>query len=109
VGGLTIWTKGHSTSVEPAILRADAFDLKQNYPNPFNPSTVVEFAVPHTARVTLRVFNILGQVVENLVDDVRQPGEYRVEWRPSNVSSGIYLFSLEAGGFRLTRKSLFLK
>ena len=93
-----------------------SFELMQNYPNPFNPNTVIEFFNPGRRRtkVTLEVFNILGERVVNLYDDAADPGWNRVEWDGRNqagetVASGIYFYRLKSGDFTTTRKMLLLR
>lgn len=90
------------------------FELSQNYPNPFNPSTTIRFSIPNAARVELKVYNILGQVVKTLVDQQQEAGVYQVVWdgkdeRGRNVSSGIYLYQIKAAGFIETMKMLLVK
>lgn len=68
--------------------------LKQNYPNPFNPATVIEYAVPEEAQVTLEVFDVVGQRLATLVDEEVTAGQYEVEWDAGNLSSGVYLYRL---------------
>ncbi|MFN0156706.1 MAG: YCF48-related protein [Bacteroidota bacterium] len=99
------------TSVEEDGLPT-AFALMQNYPNPFNPSTRIRYALPSETRVTLTVFNTLGQEVAILVNDIQQPGWHTVEFSPRagvDLSSGVYLYKLEAGSFVETRKMLLVK
>jgi hypothetical protein len=90
------------------------YGLSQNYPNPFNPETTIEYQVPQTSPVQIVVFNLLGQQVCTLVDEVRAPGRYRASWdgrdgsgRP--VASGIYFCHLTAGSYHQTRKMTLLK
>ncbi len=75
----------------------NSFLLHQNYPNPFNPSTAIEFDLPKTSEVTLKVFNILGEEVSTLVSDRLSTGSYSYEWDASNLASGVYLYRLQAG------------
>jgi len=84
------------------------FDLFQNYPNPFNPSTTIGYSLPKTANVSLKVFNTLGQEVAALVNELRSPGYYKVQWNASNVTSGIYFYRLQAGEFVETKKMVLL-
>jgi hypothetical protein len=103
----------------PAPTAADAViyssSLEQNYPNPFNPVTTIEFTVKQSAPVTLRVYNVAGQLVRTLVDEVRDPGvAHRVTWNGRNdagsfVSSGVYFYKLVAEDFVQTKKMVLLK
>ncbi len=85
------------------------FSLSQNYPNPFNPSTMISFSVPQGAKVSLKVYNILGQEVATLVDDYKQAGEYLVQFNAGRLASGVYFYRLQANDFAQTRKLLLLK
>lgn len=96
-----------------AVLPA-RYDLHANYPNPFNPTTTIRYDLKAETRVTLRVFNLLGQEVRTLVDGRESAGYKMVEWDGKNnhgrtVSTGIYLYRLEAGEFVKTRKMMMLK
>ncbi len=88
-----------------------SFSLGQNYPNPFNPSTQIRYALPEESHVTLRVFNTLGQEVAVLVSATQVAGRYSVEFSPreAGLSSGVYLYTLQAGRFSETRKMLLVK
>ncbi len=72
------------------------FALYQNYPNPFNPTTTIKYALPDEAKVTINIFNILGQKVETLIDDIQSAGYKDVEWNAKSLASGIYYYRLEA-------------
>jgi hypothetical protein len=90
------------------------YALSQNYPNPFNPNTTIEYAVPKRSNVRLEVFNILGQSVRTLVDELKPAGEYKVVWdtrdnRGQLVSIGVYLYRLRVGGIVLSKKMLLLR
>ncbi|MBD3402218.1 T9SS type A sorting domain-containing protein [candidate division GN15 bacterium] len=90
------------------------FALAQNYPNPFNPTTTISFSLPEQAQVTLCVFNVLGQEVRRLIDATLPAGEHQVEWRARDdrgreLSSGVYLYRLEAGGFSDVKKMLLVR
>jgi hypothetical protein len=92
------------TSVIPA-----SFALFQNYPNPFNPSTTITYDLPAASRVGLKLFNILGQEVRTLVEEVQPPGHYSVILDARNLASGVYFYRLDAASFVATKKLLFLK
>ncbi len=84
--------------------------LSQNYPNPFNPNTTIEFTIPKTEIVTLKVYNVLGQEVSTLVSDKLTPGNYRYTWDASGFASGIYYYRLSTNkGFVHTRKLVLMK
>lgn len=85
------------------------FSLEQNYPNPFNPSTVIRFALPHDAMVTLEVFNSLGQRVATLLNERREAGYHQSTFDGTNLASGIYVYKLHAGDFLASRKLLLVK
>lgn len=86
-----------------------AFALSQNYPNPFNPTTTIEFALPERSFITLKVMNILGQEIQNLVSEVKEPGTYRVQWNACHLPSGVYFYRLETTKFLAVRKMILLK
>jgi hypothetical protein len=86
-----------------------SYSLSQNYPNPFNPSTRIQYSVPSTQHVTLKVFDVLGREVSTLVDEVKPAGMYRVTWDVRGYASGMYLYRLVAGTFVETKKLLVLK
>jgi hypothetical protein len=90
------------------------FRLVQNYPNPFNPTTTIEYNLPHRSRVTVEIFNLLGQAVRTLVDEEKAAGNYRLGWDGTDtygrtVSSGIYLYRIIAGDFTQCKKMVLLK
>jgi choice-of-anchor B domain-containing protein len=85
------------------------FVLQQNYPNPFNPSTKIEYTVPGAGFVSLKVFDLLGKEVRSLVQEQQQPGRYSVRFSGEGLSSGVYLYKLQAGGFVQTKKLVLMK
>ena len=90
------------------------FALSQNYPNPFNPVTTMNFDLPVKARVTITIYNVLGQRIRTLVDQDLAAGRYTEEWNGSGddgtkVASGIYFYKIEAGSFVATKKMMLLK
>ena len=84
-------------------------ELGQNYPNPFNPSTSIEFQVNRAQQVRLSVFDVLGREVENLVNGVQPAGSYRVTFDATGLTSGLYLYRLEANGSVITKSMMLLK
>ncbi|TFB10759.1 T9SS type A sorting domain-containing protein [Candidatus Marinimicrobia bacterium MT.SAG.3] len=87
----------------------EGFELEQNYPNPFNPQTTIEYTIARRIGVKLTVYNILGQEIAILVDEVLNQGVYSQLWDASNLTTGLYFYTLEAGGGKTTKKLLYLK
>jgi hypothetical protein len=83
--------------------------LSQNYPNPFNPSTLIKYTIPHTSQVSIKVFDILGNEVSTLVDEMMPVGNYAVEFDGSNLVSGIYIYRLQSQEVTYTKKMLLMK
>ncbi len=98
-----------STTVDDAKGVPTGFALEQNYPNPFNSTTKIKFSIPSAGRVSLKVYNILGSVVEDLVDKTMAPGTYQVEFSPAKLPSGVFFYSLVSNEFRITKKLILMK
>ncbi|MBK7143294.1 MAG: T9SS type A sorting domain-containing protein [bacterium] len=101
-------------SLAPVTPTLPGFFLAQNYPNPFNPTTVIAFSLPERSRVTVEVFNILGQRVRRLLDEEKPSGDYRVVWNGTDqsgnqVASGVYLYRLQAADRVTARKMVLLR
>ena len=91
------------------------YSLFQNYPNPFNPSTIIQYSIPKTSFVTLKIFNILGKEIATLVNEEKPAGNYQIEFNIQKtinnkpLSSGIYFYKLHAGNYIRTKKMIYLK
>lgn len=85
------------------------FSLGQNYPNPFNPGTIIEYALPRSSEVSLKVFNIMGQEVATLVNGNEEAGYHEVQFDGKNLASGVYFYRLTAGDFVQSKELLLLK
>ncbi|GAB4365153.1 MAG: hypothetical protein Kow0042_04220 [Calditrichia bacterium] len=85
------------------------FSLKANYPNPFNPTTTIAYELPEAARVTITIYNVLGQKVARLVNDYQEAGRYQTRFDASQLASGIYLYHLQAGRYNKVRKMILMK
>ena len=83
--------------------------LYQNYPNPFNPQTRIKYQIPKTDRVKIEVYNLSGQKIETLLDNNIPAGSYEVLFNGSNLSSGVYLYKIQAGTFQESKKMILLK
>jgi hypothetical protein len=75
----------------------EVYGLSQNYPNPFNPSTTIQYDLPAESKVTLTVYDLLGQEIAQLVNETQESGSYEVEWDASNLVSGVYFAIITAG------------
>ena len=87
----------------------DDFELSQNYPNPFNPSTNINFSIPQSGFVSLEIFSITGERVDELVSEELNAGSYNYHWDASRLSSGIYFYKINSGKFTETKKMILVK
>jgi hypothetical protein len=85
------------------------FSISQNYPNPSNPKCKIDFEIPLAGRVTLKVYDILGKEVFNIIDETKEAGYYSVEFDGSSLASGVYFYRIIAGTFSTTKKMLLVK
>ena len=85
------------------------FTLHQNYPNPFNPTTTISYDLPVRSRITLKVFNVLGQEVATLVNGEVEAGRHQVLWNAAGVPSGVYVCRMNAGHFVETKKMILVR
>ena len=87
----------------------DQYTLEQNYPNPFNPSTKIRYSIPQSSNIIIKIFDILGNEIETLVNEEKPVGTYELTWNAVNLPSGIYFCHLRAGDFISTKKMVLLK
>lgn len=85
------------------------FVLFENYPNPFNPTTTITYGLTASSHVRLLVFNMLGQKVAELVNEVQEPGRKAVSFDASNLPSGLYTYRITSGSFMETKKMLLIR
>ncbi len=85
------------------------FFLAQNYPNPFNPTTTIEYSVAKEGLVNIAVFNVLGQKVADLVNEIKTVGNYKVNFNATNLTTGAYYYKLTSGNYTITRKMQLIK
>ena len=97
------------TGVEDEPKPISSYSLSQNYPNPFNPSTKINYSIPKSGMVTIKIFDMLGQEILTLVDEEKPVGNYEIEFISSSLSSGVYFYQLKAGSFTDTKKLILLK
>ncbi len=87
----------------------ETYSLSQNYPNPFNPTTKINFAIPKQGFVSLKVYDVLGRVVKDLVNEVKTAGMYSVDFNASELSSGVYFYKVEVNGFTDVKRMVLVK
>jgi hypothetical protein len=97
------------TAVEIAEFIPAELRLYQNYPNPFNPETTIKFKLPRLSFVTLRIYDLSGQEITTLLSGFKTAGEHEVKWQPQSLSSRVYFYRLQVGGFSETKKLLLQK
>ena len=88
--------------------------MENAFPNPFNPNTTIKYYIPRKAYVNITIYDMIGNVIKNLVNENQNYGYKSVQWNATNnqgqsVSAGVYLYSIEAGDFRKTKKMILLK
>lgn len=88
----------------------EGFALEQNYPNPFNPSTTIEFSLPASEKVSLKIYNLLGQEIATLFNEKEMSaGSHRIQWNADNFANGTYIYRLTSGNYSVTQKMILLK
>ena len=91
-----VYFTGDVTSAESEKRISNDYILKQNYPNPFNPGTTIEYYLPYESQVNISIFNMLGEKVADLLDEIQSSGNYSSEWDAEGKSSGIYFYVFRA-------------
>jgi len=102
-------TYKYSDKVDVNFIFANDFRISQNYPNPFNPNTTIEYQIPQSSFVTIKVYDALGKEVVTLVNEEKPAGIHEVNFKPKDLTSGLYLYKIKADNFEQTRKMLLLK
>ncbi len=99
----------YSKIVEVEFNSLLTFNLEQNYPNPFNPVTKIKYSIPSSGLVTLKVYNIIGEEVASLVNEIKDAGSYNISFDASKFASGVYYYKLQSGDFSNVKKMIILK
>ena len=94
-------------NVAPGVITD--YSLSQNYPNPFNPETKISFSIAKAGKVSLAVYNVVGQKVADLVNEQKVAGKYQVTWNANSLASGVYFYRLEVGDYSKTMKMMLLR
>jgi len=103
------WNSGTSRVEQLSSTAPKTFLLEQNYPNPFNPSTTIRYQLPVASEVKLEVYDVLGKKVATLVSERQAAGYYQYVWNANGLTSGVYFYRLQAGGFVETKKMMLVK
>jgi len=88
---------------------AEGYSLSQNYPNPFNPSTIINFSLPVKSFVTIKVYDVNGKEIAELINNEKQTGAHSIEFNGANLSRAVYYYKLTAGDFSQVRKMILVK
>ncbi len=99
------WKLAENENTDPVI----TYELHHNYPNPFNPTTAIQYDIKEKGVVRLKVYDILGKEVAELVNEVKEEGRYKAEFNASDLPSGVYLYSLRVNNFISNQKMILLK
>ena len=97
------------TTVNENLIFVNSYNLSNNYPNPFNSSTKINYSIPERSIVSLKVFDLLGREVVEIVKGEIEAGTYDINFSPPNLPSGVYFYQLQAGSFLQTKKMILLK
>ncbi len=97
------------SDVNDKNITTNAYKLNQNYPNPFNPTTIISYTLPQNGFVKLSVFNVIGEEIENLVNEHQSAGNYSINFNASNLPSGLYFYKISSNNFTKTNKMILSK
>ncbi|MCH8943007.1 MAG: T9SS type A sorting domain-containing protein, partial [Bacteroidetes bacterium] len=103
------FTTGIATGIGENDITPQNYSLSQNYPNPFNPTTNITFTISKESLVTLKIYDVLGKVVVQLVNQRLKTGTYKYSFNAARITSGVYFYRLTAGRFISTKKMILLK
>ena len=96
-------------SVEESELIVTSYNLYQNYPNPFNPKTIIEYSTPSNTHISLKVYDILGNEIAELVNELKSEGMHQVEFNAEKLPSGVYIYTIKANDYIKSNKMLLIK
>ena len=100
---------GKITALGKSAYLPKEYMLYQNFPNPFNPTTAINYEIPTSGLVTIKIYDVLGREIETLVNKEKSPGKYKVEFDGSNFASGLYFYRITSNNFSQTKKMLLIK
>ena len=99
----------YSNVINVDLTAPSVFALEQNYPNPFNPSTTISYSIPQNSFVTIKVYDIIGNEIATLVNQTQSAGKYDIIFDASNISNGVYLYTIKTNDFTSTKKMILMK
>lgn len=102
-----IWGTITSISERNTVIRE--YNLYPNYPNPFNPATTIKYSIPSFELIQIKIFDILGNELQTLVNQYKQPGNYKIEFSAGSIPSGVYFYKIISGSYSETRKMILLR
>ena len=103
------WSTPLVSRIEIGEHTISKYQLIQNYPNPFNPSTKIKYSIPQQSDIIIKVFDVLGNDIETLVNEEKPAGTYEITWNPKELPSGVYFYQLRADSFIETKKMVLMK
>ena len=86
-----------------------SYELSQNFPNPFNPTTTINYSIPFAGKVNIKVFDLLGREIAELVNEEKEAGNYSVSFNGKDISSGVYFYNITAGNYTVTKKMILMR
>jgi N-acetylneuraminic acid mutarotase len=107
--GVQIYTDVLTGIINTSTEIPKEFSISQNYPNPFNPTTKINFALPKSGFVSLKIYDLLGREVATLVNEVKSAGQYTANFNASQFTSGVYFYKIESNGFSQVKKMMLIK
>ena len=96
-------------NLSPVVNNKKNFRLNQNYPNPFNPSTTINYNLPVDSKVSIKVYDLVGKVVAELVNGIQSAGNHSINFNAKNLTSGIYFYRINAGNYSDVKKMILIK
>lgn len=102
-------TDWYANDVENENGLVNTFSLSQNYPNPFNPATIIRYSIAEAGLVTLKIYDVLGREVLELVNEEKAAGSYDINFNASKLSSGVYMYKIESGSYQEAKKMILVK
>jgi len=106
---VTFHLRRTTTAITPISSTVKSFELKQNYPNPFNPTTNINFSIPKSQNVSLKIYDMMGKEVAELVNQFMQAGEYKADFSGASLSSGVYYYALKTDEFSSIKSMVLVK